>query len=488
MMPALLVIDAGTTSVKVCLFSAEMALIKKSVQEYGLKTSGSCVEAPAATYLNAIRRGVREVGGGEAPLAAIGLTTQGETLTVADAEGTPLRPFLVWLDQRAEEEAEALKQRFPDELFYRETGLPALTGATPLAKALWLKKREPNLIAPGHKLLLLEDYLLVFLTGRFATEKTLQTSTGWFSLRRDSWWPEALAAAGLTEDHLPELLESGVQAGTLTPVAARALGLPAGIPVYTGAMDQVSASYAMHCLQPGAAMETTGTALVAGAVLHSLDVLDRLGLPHTTVYRHVAAGDYMLLPIGSTGGMSITWFRNRFCPGADYAAIDRMARSVPPGAEGLLFLPFLEGAVDPDFCPAARGVFFGASLSMGQAHFARAIMEGVAHLLADLLEIMEKWDVAAGPVCSLGGGARSPVWTQIKADVCGREFITLSCEEAPALGAALLAGRSAGLCPLNGAPPMAVTARYAPDPENRGLYERAHEKYRALYRAVKPLF
>ncbi len=488
MLPGILSIDVGTTAVKVCFFSADMTLENKSVQEYPLETSGCRVEAGAGVYLEAIRRGLREVGGKSLPVSAIGLTTQGETLTVTDPAGSPLRPFLVWLDQRAGEEAEELKKRFPDDLFYRETGLPGLTGAMPLAKVLWLKRKEPRLFAPGNKVLLLEDYLLHLLTGRFVSEKTLQTSTGWFSLRGDGWWHEALDAAGLSENHLPELLESGVQAGSLTAQAAGLLDLCPGIPVFTGAMDQVSASFALNCLRPGAAMETTGTALVTGAVLRGLDGMGQPGLPRTTVYRHVTPHGYMLLPIGNTGGMSLSWFRDRFCPDADYAGLCRMAQSTPPGAEGLLFLPFLDGSVDPDFCPEARGVFFGASLSTGREHFARAILEGVAHLLSDLLDVMTRWGAPAGPVISLGGGARSPEWEQIKADICGREFLTLKCEEAAALGAALLAGRGAGLFPRDAAPSFAIGARYEPNPRNRAVYERAHQTYRALYQAVRPLF
>ena len=483
----ILVIDAGTTSVKACLFSGRLELERKSLREYTPEALGNRVEMPGSVYLEAVSRAVREAAAGER-VDALGITTQGETLSVADAAGNLLRPFLVWLDQRAEAEAEELRERFPDDLFYRETGLPALSGAVPLAKALWLRRHEPHLFIPGSRLLLLEDYLLFCLTDRFVTEKSLQTSTGWFSLRRDGWWPEALAAAGLEESLLPEALESGAPAGRLTARAAEALGLSPGIPVFTGAMDQVSASWAMQCLQGGSAMETTGTALVAGAVLPGLEALGRPGLPHTTVYRHAVPGKYMLLPIGNTGGMSLTWFRDRFCPGTDYGSLCRMAQSAPPGADGLLFLPFLDGSVDPDFCPEARGVFFGASLSTGREHFARAVLEGVGFLLADMLEIMESWGAPAAPVVSLGGGARSPVWEQIKADICGREFRTLPCEEAAALGAALLAGHGAGLIPAGALPALSPSARYVPNPQNREIYERARRKYRALYRAVRPLY
>lgn len=487
MNPVLLAIDIGTTSAKVCLFSPTLGLIRKSVQEYHLQTSENRVEAAAEVYLDAIRSGMRAVDASGVPIMAVGLTTQGETLTVTDGEGRPRRPFLVWLDQRANKEAEELSRLFPNETYYRETELPGLTGASPLAKALWLRRHEPQLFTGRHKLLLLEDCLLRLITGRFVTEKTMQTSTGWFSLRSDGWWQLALDAAGIEADALPELLESGVYAGHSTVAAEKCLGLPAGIPVFTGAMDQVSASYAMRCLMPGASTETTGTALVAGAVLKRLNGLERKRASRTTVYRHVEDGEYMLLPIGNTGGMCLTWFRDRFCPGMAYKTLDSLVKSVPPGADGLLFLPFLDGVVDPDLCPGARAVFFGGTLSMSREHFARAVMEGVAHLLADMLGIMDVWGVPPGPVCSLGGGARSPVWQRIKADVCNREFFTLPCEEAAAMGAALLAGRGAGVV---GAvlPEPRVAARYLPSPRHRALYQAAHEKYQQLYRSVRPLF
>ena len=483
-MAGILALDVGTTAVKVCHFSSGLFPERRSVREYGLRTEGNRVECDGETYLEAIREGIREtLREGEIP-DAIGLTTQGETLTVAGGDGAPLRPFLVWLDQRAEAEAEALRADFPEELFYRETGLPGATGALPLAKVMWLKKREPELFGPGRRILLLEDWLLHFLTGRFVTEKTLQTSTGWFSLRRDGWWTEAMRAAGLREEELPELTESGRRAGEVTGRAAEALGLPRGTPVYTGAMDQVAASYAMDRLRPGAVTETTGTALTVAAVLPDLGSLGRPDLPRTTVYRHALEGKYLLLPIGNTGGMCLTWFRNRFWPEKDYEALNRAAEKVAPGAEGLLFLPFLDGSVDPDFCPEARGVFFGAGLNTGREHFARAVMEGVAHLLAEMLAIPEKWGVPAGEVCSLGGGAASPLWQQIKADLCGREFLAPPCGEAAALGAAMLAG----LKPEKAAREMEGAARYAPDPENREIYGKAHEKYRALWRAVRPMW
>ena len=181
------VLDVGTTAVKACLFSPSLELLACSVQEYALRTQGERVEADAAQYKAAARAGLADALS-QAPgciPAAVSITTQGETLTLADRSGEPLRPFLVWLDSRAENEAQALRSVLDNETFYKTTGLPEVTGALPLAKLLWLRKHEPDTFVRAHKLLLLEDYLLHWLTDRFVSEKSLQTSTGWFDLHSD---------------------------------------------------------------------------------------------------------------------------------------------------------------------------------------------------------------------------------------------------------------------------------------------------------------
>ena len=242
--PCIAALDVGTSSVKACLFTPELTLLACSVREYRLRTENGRVEARAEDYLEAAAAGMREaldMAPGWRP-AALGLTTQGETLVPVGRDGEPLGPFLVWLDSRAGAEAELLSGAFDRETFYRATGLPELSGALPLAKALWLRREEPEVFARTEKLLLLEDYLLHWLTGRLAGEKSLHTSTGWFHLGRDDLWEEALAAAGIPVGMLPELLDCGEPVGPLLPGPAEALGLPPGIPVATGAMDQTAAA------------------------------------------------------------------------------------------------------------------------------------------------------------------------------------------------------------------------------------------------------
>lgn len=486
------VLDVGTTAVKACLFSPALELLACSVQEYALHTQGECVEADAAQYKAAARAGLADAlaqAPGLTP-AAVGVTTQGETFVPVDAEGAPLRPFIVWLDSRAQAEAQALRGILDEEMFYKTTGLPEISGALPLAKLLWLRENEPETFFQTHKFLLLEDYLLHWLTGRFVSEKSLQTSTGWFDLHSDTLWAQGLAAAGVSAALLPELLECGAPAGPLLPGPAEELGLPPGIPVVAGAMDQTAAALAAGCTRPGTVTETTGTALVMAACTDAPAF--RSG-HHVTVYRHALPGKYLYLPIGNTAGMALRWFRDEFCrdlpAGAQgYTALDALAQSVPCGCEGLVFLPFLSGSVDPDACPQARAAFFGARLFTTRAHFTRSVMEAVAFLLRDFFDMLEALGCSADTVYSLGGGARSTVWQQIKADACGRAFRVPTCSEATAMGAALLAGWGSRLIAPGTFPACGESAVYLPDNANAPAYDTAYSLYKSLYAAVKPLY
>lgn len=484
------VFDMGTTSVKVCLFTPGMEMISWSVQEYRLFTSGDRVEADAGEYLRAARDGMRDAltRAAEYRVAAISVTTQGETLVPVDQQGNALVRFIVWLDSRAEAQAALLREQISKMNFYRTTGLPEISGALPLAKLCWIRDHHPAIYKKTHKFLLLEDYLLWWLTGRFVSEKALATSTGWFDLHTDGYWREGLAVAGIDPRKLPELMECGEIVGPLTSQTAEALGLESGIPVVTGAMDQTAAALAGGCIEPGTVTETTGAALVLAAATDHPTFAEG---HHVTIYRHALPGKFIYLPIGNTGGMALQWFRNAFCrdlPGGreGFAALDRLVEEVPAGSEGLVFLPFLSGSVDPDNCPEAKACFFGARLSTTRAHFARSVMESIAFLVRDFFEMLEALQCPVDQVFSLGGGSRSSLWMQMKADICRRTFRAGHCSEATSMGAALLAAWGTGLLEKGFRPETGECRVYEPD-ANRACDE-AYRLYKNLYTAVKPLF
>ena len=479
-MELILTLDVGTTSVKACLFDRRLRQTALTSREYALRTHGVCAEAEPQIYLDAAAQCILSLPAeARARVCAVALTTQGETLICVDRQGRALRPAIVWLDSRAEAQAARLAAVLDRQRFYERTGLPELSGALPLAKLLWLREQEPEIWAQTDKFLLLEDYLMLWLTGRAVTEKSLLTSTGYFDLQSDDYWDEALALAELDRTRLPQALACGSVVGPVLPELAETLGLPASACVVTGAMDQTAAALAAGCTRPGTLCETTGTAMVAAAfTAHPQFSEDH----HVTIYRHAMPGAYLYLPISNTIGMSLRWFRDEFCRDLDggYAALDQLAERVPPGAQGVTFLPYLAGCVDPEHLPEASGGFYGLRLSSTRAACVRAILEAAAFQLRDFLRMLSALGCTAQTVTSLGGGAGSPLWMQIKANVCRRPFRTLSTVQATSLGAAMLAAGALGW-KLHDAEERSV---YQPQAETTDAYEKAYAAYRRVYEAL----
>ncbi len=482
----ILTFDAGTSAMKAALFSPELELVSLATVAYEAHAAGDRVEMEPNDYLLAMRKGVAMLGDTQR-IAAIGLTTQGETLIPVDREGRTLGPAIVWLDARASVEAEQLKGTLDDATFFQTTGMPEINGALPLAKAKWLKENEPDRFGKTAKLLLLGDYLRFRLTGNYATHASLATSTGWLDIRTGDYWEDALKAADIPLAMLPEILPSGEKVGILTTEAGEMLGLRAGIPVFTGAMDQTATVLAL-CTQEGRTCETLGTAHVVATVTQQpvFDLARRV-----TVYRHALDEQYICLPIGSTGGMALTWFLREFGgDGEDYAALDRLAEQSVPGCRGVTFLPHLCGCVNPESIPNASAGFYGARLASTRADFARAVLESVGYELRLFLDLVGEQNCAADQVVAIGGGAKSAFWTQMRADLTGRDIIVPAVTEAASAGAGLLAGWGAGMIP-RGTYPAALqktSAVFKTDVSKLPAYEAGYRRYQALGEALKYIY
>lgn len=482
----ILTFDVGTSALKAALFTPELELVALASVAYQARAELSLVEMEPGDYLAAIKECIAALGMPR-KLLAIGITTQGETLIPVGKAGEPLRRAIVWLDARAQRQAEELSRTLDADVFYQSTGMPEINGALPLIKAMWLKEHEPDVLERTDKLLLLEDYIRLFLTGECATHASLATSTGWLNIRTGDYWQTALDAAGFSRTLLPEILSSGVNAGKLTAQAARYLGLRAGIPVFTGAMDQTAAVLAL-CTRENAAVETLGTAHVVAAAT-SKPVFDLVR--RVTIYRHALEDQFVCLPIGNTGGMALTWFLREFgMRGEDYAALDRLAEEAAPACNGVTFLPYLCGCVNPEPIHNARAGFFGAGLSSTRAEFARALLESAGYELRLFLELLRQQGCEAQSVCAIGGGAKSALWTQMRADISGRELIVPSMTEAASTGAALLAAWGAGVIP-RGTYPAALSRTRAvlqPNPDNAAAYTAGYRRFLALFEALKSVY
>lgn len=498
----LLSVDAGTTASKISLFDERGELIAISGQEYSLLTPASlAVEIEAGTLWNALKRGVSEVLSkskvDKNEIRALGISAQGETFVPIDKEGAPLRNAIVWLDNRAQQEAEILSKEFDQQSTYKITGQVSIVPTWPASKILWIRRNEPEVFRKTFKYLLVEDYLIHKMTGKFVAEGSLLCSTVYWNINTRKWWGEMLDILEITPDQLPEIRESGEAVGELTPSVASELGLSSRTVVSTGALDQAAGATGVGNIRPGTFSENTGAALAICAPLEA-PLFDPKG--RMPIHYFVKPASYMAHTF-TTGGMVLKWFRDNFCQqemqvaaatGVDaYDLLGVEASRVAPGCEGMVMLPHLQGAMAPEANPKAKGVFYGFTLRHTKAHFVKAIMEAVAFIVRRNMATLQDLGIRVEEIRTLGGGAKSSVWKQIEADITQRPVLTMKNGEAPCLGAAILAGKAIGMyksieeaCERM----ISVKKRFEPNPANFETYEKAYLRYVQLYDDLVGLF
>ena len=418
--------DFGTTSVKAVLFDEKLTELAESTEDYTVKTSGNIVELEAEKYWELLKNAIVSTGK-EHKIDAIAIDTQCETLILTDEDGNPVRDAIVWLDNRAEDEAREIEAHFGRKKVYEVTGQPEITATWPASKLLWVKKNEPEIWAKTKKIFLLEDYLLYKLTGKFVTEKTLQSSTIYFDINNSCYWDEMLDFIGVDKAQLPQLMGSGEYVGEYE-----------GIKVVTSAMDQVAGAIGAGVIEKGICSVMTGTTM---AIYLPTDSVPEYKEDSFVPCHYSFDGSYALLSWSPTAGMALKWFKEAFLSEVSFRQLDEMAEKVPVGSDGVTFLPYLCGSTMPKYNPDARGSFTGLTPEHTPAHFVRSIMESVACMLRSNLDYL-KTDIEEIRV--MGGGAKSPLWCNMKADITKKRLITLKNKETACLGAAILAGVGAG--------------------------------------------
>jgi len=419
-----------------------------------------------------------------AEVSAVGLSGQMHGLVLLDAAGEVLRPALIWCDQRTEEEAQAITERVGAKRLIELTANPALTGFT-LPKIWWVRKHEPEIWSRVRSIMLPKDYVRFRLTGARATDVADASGTLLFDVVNRRWSAEMLKASDLQAEILPEVFESPQISGRVSKEGAAASGLREGTPVVAGAGDQAAGAVGMGIVEPGNVSATIGTSGVVFAATSS-PVVEPKGRIHT--FCHAIPGRWHVMGVTQGAGLSLRWFRDQFGGGGSYDALMKQASEAPAGADGLLWAPYLMGERTPHLDPNARAALVGLTAQHTRAHVIRAILEGVAFSLRDTVTIFRELGVPVKSIRLGGGGARSPLWQQIQADIYGMPVDLVAAEEGAAYGAGLLAGAGVGVWrSVEAACETAVhvAKRVEPIAGNVELLNRRYEEYRKLYPALR---
>jgi xylulokinase len=481
-------LDVGTTGARAVLVDEHGSVRAAASAEYPLHTPrpGWTEQDPADWWAGARTALARAAAEAPGEVVGLGLTGQMHGAVFLDAADRVIRPALLWNDQRTAAQCARITALVGADRLIALAGNPALTGFQ-APKVLWLRDEEPEAYARLAHLLLPKDYVRLMLSGERATDVSDASGTLLLDVRGRRWAEPILDALEIPTSWLPSVHEGPDVTGTLLAPVASELGLPAGIPIAAGGGDNAAAAVGNGIVRAGLVSSSIGT---SGVVFAHGDEFapDPSGRVHA--FCHAVPGKYHLMGVMLSAGGSLRWWRDVLGAERTYDDLSDAAALVPPGAEGLLFLPYLTGERTPHLDPLARGAFFGLTARHGTAHLTRALMEGVVLGLRDSLEIMRGLGVEPGQVRATGGGARHPLWLELQADVYGIPVVRTAADEGPAYGAALLAGVAAGVftdvadaCSRVALRPEVV----APDAGRRAVYEERYALFRELYPATASL-
>lgn len=437
---SLVSIDLGTTNMKVQAYDHSFKKLWSTSRAVEYARAGKFVEFDAELYFDTLAGMLHELS--QAGVIAQGekcyitLTGQAESLVVLDKNMKPLMNAISWMDERSQEECEYISTLVTEEECYQVTGQCAVLPTWPATKILWLKKNRPEVYDNAHQYVLIKDYIAYRLSGKLFCECSIATFSFYFDIRNRCYWKKMLDIIGINESQLPEFVEPGTDLGALCEEAAEKTGL-ANATVNVGTLDHFAGMIGTGNIKPGIVTESTGT-VMAMSIMADLPID-----PNETAALHYGPfpGTYVFLPVCESGGISLGWFRDRFLPGVEFDEINKVL-----GERGLcgelLFLPYINGTNAPEFDAKASGLFMGLKTRHDAYDMAGAVMEGVALILDRILQTLANKPVS---IISTGGGAKSPLWLQMKADITGIEVKVPEDKEAALLGTAIMGAVNAKL-------------------------------------------
>jgi xylulokinase len=476
-------IDIGTQSLKAVVLSPDMKILGEHAIAYqpSFPQAGWAEQDPKLwedALAPAIHGALQRAGRQADEVKALGLAGQLDGCVAVDRTGAPLHPCLIWMDRRASVDGIDANH------VHGMCGV--VLDATHLAaKIRWLKRHVPE-VAQAVKFHVPVSYMVARVTGEHVIDHATASTSMLYGLKSRSYDEGLLAAFGIGAQELPKAMEAASLAGQLSRAGAALIGLRPGLPVAVGTGDDFSSALGAGLVAPGRFINVLGTAEVTGA-LHAEAIIDSGRLVETHAF---IGGHYYIENPGWLSGGALVWFRDTFGL-ASFEQLTRLAGEAPPGADGVTFLPALSGAMAPEWIASARGAFYGLTPSHGVPQLARALLEGLAFAMRDVFDRVKELGVDCAALRIVGGGARSALWTQIRADLTGLPAETPQHTDTSPIGAALLAAKAAGLIADMGetvAELNPVAQETLPLARNAESYENAYRRYRQLFSSLRPLF
>jgi xylulokinase len=496
---ALIGLDIGTTGCKASVFDEAGHLIASASREYAVDIPHAGWAEQDAEHVWTLAKSAlaESLTRSERPdISAIGLSVQGEAVMPVDGGGTALRPAILGMDTRTTRQNEWLVDRFGAEWLFKHTGMPVHTVNT-LPKLLWLKENEPGLWADAARFLLYEDFIIHKMTGEAVISQCLASRTQLYDLGAGGWSDEILGALALGPERLARLTPSGTPVAKMHKALADELGFAEPPTIVTGGHDQACGALGVGLTEPGLAMVSTGTAEVVEAAMATPALNDTLYRGNISVYESTVPNVYVAMTLNHSGGLLLRWYRDVFCSeevqdahvsGED--AYDLILSGASPESTGLLVLPHFAGSGTPTFDTASQGAILGLTFGTTKTEIAKAILEGLTFELRLNLDLLKAGGVRITELRAIGGGARSELWLQLKADITGIPVVAPAVTEAAGRGAAILAGAGMGVyASAAGAAAQMVelVRRYEPDPRRASDYEELYDLYQKVYPATAPI-
>lgn len=496
----LLGIDVGTTGAKAIVSTAQGEIVARAGREYPtLFPQPNWAEQDPESWWSALCAVLQELFGAQgvdpASIAALSVSCQAPTLVLVDGQGVPLHNALLWMDRRSEPECLWMESRVGSEKIAAVNG-GRIDPYYLASKLLWLKSNRPVLFGEAPYVLCVNGFINLRLTGIPSMDRSHGPLTLLFDSAKGEWSGDLLAALDIDPGLFPPLRDCAQIIGEVTKSAAAATGLREGTPVLAGMVDGAAAALEAGVVEPGHAVEMTGQSTVL-VICSDSPYFGRELIP----LGHAETGKHLTVGASVASGGALRWFRDQLGEternlaeqgGPDaFSRLTALAAASPAGANRLLFLPYLYGERSPIWDSSARGVYFGLALSTTKADMVRAILEGAAFALRHNLETAEAAGFLAPELACVGGGARSALWNQIKADVLQRPVSLPQAATGAPMGNAILAAVAAGIHPTLEAAVAAMVrpgAIYTPNPANATLYDEMFEVYRGLYPALKGSF